>query len=132
VPPQGRVNPMESLIAFMVTFAAAVPVFAVAAVFLAQLRRRMRNLRGADIDPGEKRLRGIMGAAASLAAGAVLPPALYLAARGSEAAESAVIVSAVWIIPLSYFVVAAFVSSLMTTAAAGKKREVKGDPHGRS
>lgn len=123
---------MDSLIAFMVTFAAALPVFAAASVFLAYLGRRMRRLRGADIEPGEKRLRGIMGAAASLATAALLPPVLYLAARGSAAAESAVIVSAVWIIPLSYFVIAALVSSLRTAMVSGKKRDVKGESHGRS
>jgi amino acid transporter len=116
---------MESLMAFLVTFTAAVPVFIAAAVFLAAVRRRMRKLRREDIEPGEKRLRGIIGAAASLAPAPILPPALYLAARGSEAAEVALIVSAVFIIPLSYFVVAALVSSVLTVLSAAGKGEKK-------
>ena len=123
---------MESLMAFMVTFSAAVPVFIVAAVFLAALRRRMRRLRRADLEPGEKRLRGVIGAAASLATAPILPPALYLAARGSEAAEVALIVSAVFIIPLSYFMIAALVSSVLTIMSTLGKRGGVGETNGRS
>jgi len=118
---------MESLIAFMVTFAVAVPVTAAGAVFLAALRRRMRRVRASDASSKEKRIRGAIGAAASLAAPFLLPPVLYLASRGSDAAESAIIVAAVCGIFLSYFAVAALVSSVITALSAREKGARGGD-----
>ncbi|MBP7585859.1 MAG: hypothetical protein KBA61_17575 [Spirochaetes bacterium] len=117
---------MKSLIAFMVTFAVAVPVTAAGAVFLAALRRRMRHVRASDAASAEKRIYGAIGAAASLAVPFLLPPVLYLASRGSDAAESAVIVAAMCGIFLSYFAVAALVSSVITALTARGKREDTG------
>jgi len=117
---------MKSLIAFMVTFAVAVPVTAAGAVFLAALRRRMRRVRASDAASAEKRIHGAIGAAASLAAPFLLPPVLYLASWGSDAAESAVIVAAVCGIFLSYFAVTALVSSIITALTARGKREGTG------
>jgi len=112
---------MKSLIAFMVTFAVAVPVTAAGAVFLAALRRRMRRVRASDAASA-----GAIGAAASLATPFLLPPVLYLASRGNDAAESAVIVAAVCGIFLSYFAVTALVSSIITALTARGKREGTG------
>jgi len=109
---------MESFIAFIVTFAAAVPLFVVAAVFLFLVRRRMVLLRHSEMDPREKRLRGLIGCAASASTAPLVFPAVYLFARGGEAAEAAVIVSSLAMIPLSFFMIPALVSSIRAVVSA--------------
>ena len=80
----------------------------------------------ASLEEARALFAGAIGAAASLATPFLLPPVLYLASRGNDAAESAVIVAAVCGIFLSYFAVTALVSSIITALTARGKREGAG------
>ena len=113
---------MESLRAFFLTFSAGLLFFIAAAVFLSFLTRRMRIIRFSNADQREKKLRGLVGMTASLSVLPCMLPAMYTISAGTDRAESAVIVSIVFAIPLALFVARSLASSFLTMLS-GRNRK---------
>lgn len=105
---------MESLRAFLITLSAGFLFFLAAALFLSVIARSMKKVRLSVAEQREKKLRGIMGAMWSVSVLPLMLPAMYVVSAGGERAEAAVIVSAVFAIPLTFFVMKSLVCSLMT------------------
>ena len=105
---------MESLRAFLITFSAGFLFFLAAALFLSVIARSMKKVRLSFVEHREKKLWGIMGAVWSVSVLPLMLPAMYVVSAGVERAESAVIVSTVFAVPLSVLVIKSLVCSLMT------------------
>ena len=113
---------MESLRAFLITFSAGFLFFLAAAMFLSLLARSMKKVRLSGAEPGEKKIKGMMGAMWSVSVLPFMLPVLYVASTGGERAEIAVIVSTVFAVPLSIFVAKSLTSSLITVFS-GRRRK---------
>ncbi len=114
---------IAALTSFLITFAAAVPVFMLAWIALRFLNRRAERMGGYAGNPGPA-VSAAVCVIQALAVLAAFPVVLYFLSGGQGRGEASMIVSLLFLVPLGIVAAAGAAATLLRIA----RREKEGSP----